>query len=129
LITPESLEAMFVNKPYNVKHLFASLEYVVIDEIHSFLGSDRGVQLQSILSRLQKINKTKFKTIALSATVSDSNQYLELKSFMETLKYKNYTRYNPKPINAVFRYFEGSGAELPLELLKDLYIRQEIANH
>lgn len=124
LITPESLEAMFVNKPYNVKHLFASLEYVVIDEIHSFLGSDRGVQLQSILSRLQKINKARFKTIALSATVSDSNQYLELKSFLRDVENTKIIRdTNPKPINAVFRYFEGSGAELPLELLKDLYIQ------
>ena len=124
LITPESLEAMFVNKPYNVKHLFASLEYVVIDEIHSFLGSDRGIQLQSILSRLQKINKTRFKTIALSATVSDSNQYLELKSFLGDVENTKIIRdTNPKPINAVFRYFEGSGAELPLELLKDLYIQ------
>lgn len=124
LITPESLEAMFVNKPYNIKHLFASLEYVVIDEIHSFLGSDRGIQLQSILSRLQKINKTKFKTIALSATVSDSNQYLELKSFIGDVENTKIIRdTTPKPINAVFRYFEGSGAELPLELLKDLYIQ------
>ncbi|OPB89690.1 DEAD/DEAH box helicase [Elizabethkingia miricola] len=124
LITPESLEAMFVNKPYNVKHLFASLEYVVIDEVHSFLGSDRGVQLQSILSRLQKINKTRFKTIALSATVSDSNQYLELKSFLGDVESTKIIRdTNPKPINAVFRYFEGSGAELPFELLKDLYIQ------
>ncbi len=43
LITPESLEAMFVNKPYNIKQLFSNLKYVVIDEIHSFLGTDRGI--------------------------------------------------------------------------------------
>lgn len=124
LITPESLEAMFVNKPYNVKHLFASLEYVVIDEIHSFLGSDRGIQLQSILSRLQKINTNKFKTVALSATVSDSNQYLELKSFIGDVENTKVIRdTTPKPINAVFRYFEGSSAALPVALLKDLYVQ------
>lgn len=124
LITPESLEAMFVNKPYNVKHLFDSLEFVVIDEIHSFLGSDRGIQLQSILSRLQKINKTKFKTLALSATVSDSNQYVELKNFIGDVENTKIIRdITPKPINAVFRYFEGTGAELPLDLLKDLYVQ------
>jgi len=124
LITPESLEAMFVNKPYNLKHLFSSLDYVVIDEIHSFLGSDRGIQLQSILSRLQKINKSNFKTIALSATVSDSNQYIELKNFIGDIENTKVIRdTTPKPINAVFRYFEGSGAELPLNLLKDLYIQ------
>jgi ATP-dependent Lhr-like helicase len=27
LITPESLEAMFVNKPFNVKQLFSNLKY------------------------------------------------------------------------------------------------------
>lgn len=124
LITPESLEAMFVNKPYNLKHLFSTLDYVVIDEIHSFLGSDRGIQLQSILSRLQKINKSNFKTIALSATVSDSNQYIELKNFIGDIENTKVIRdTTPKPINAVFRYFEGSGAELPLNLLKDLYIQ------
>ena len=36
LITPESLEAMFVNKPFYVKLLFSNLKYIVIDEIHSF---------------------------------------------------------------------------------------------
>lgn len=124
LITPESLEAMFVNKPYNVKHLFSVLDYVVIDEIHSFLGSDRGIQLQSILSRLQKINKSNFKTIALSATVSDSNKYIELKNFIGDIENTKIIRdTNPKSINAVFRYFEGSGAELPINLLKDLYIQ------
>src|SRR5688572_16158524 len=49
LITPESLESMFINKPYNVKLLFGNLKYTVIDEIHSFVGTDRGTQLMSIL--------------------------------------------------------------------------------
>ena len=56
LITPESLEAMFVNKPFHIKQLFENLKFVVIDEIHSFIGSDRGTQLKSILSRLARIN-------------------------------------------------------------------------
>ena len=33
LITPESLEAMFVNKSYSVKLLFSNLQFIVIDEI------------------------------------------------------------------------------------------------
>lgn len=124
LITPESLEAMFVNKPYHIKQLFSTLEYVVIDEIHSFLGSDRGIQLQSILSRLQKVNRGRFKTIALSATVSDANQYTELKYFIGDIEHTKIIRDStPKPINAIFRYFESDGAELPLELMKDLYIQ------
>ncbi|MDR4892009.1 MULTISPECIES: DEAD/DEAH box helicase [unclassified Chryseobacterium] len=124
LITPESIEAMFVNKPYNIHHLFSGLEYVVIDEIHSFLGSDRGTHLQSLLSRLQKINVKKFSIVGLSATVSDANQYTELKEFLGDSEHTKVIRdTTPKPINAVFKYFPGSVEELPLPLLKDLYIR------
>ncbi|KFF25806.1 DEAD/DEAH box helicase [Chryseobacterium vrystaatense] len=124
LITPESLEAMFVNKPYNIHHLFSTLDYVVIDEIHSFLGSDRGIHLQSLLQRLQKVNKNTFSTVALSATVSDEHKYAELKDFLgDPAKTKVIRDIDPKPITAVFKYFEGSVEELPLDLLKDLYIR------
>ena len=124
LMTPESLEAMFVNKPYNVSHLFASLDYVVIDEIHSFLGSDRGVQLKSLLSRLQQINRDRFSIVGLSATVSDVNLYAELKEFLgNTQNTKIIRDHTPKSINAVFRYFPGETQELPIGLLKDLYMR------
>nr|WP_315028338.1 DEAD/DEAH box helicase [uncultured Chryseobacterium sp.] len=124
LITPESLEAMFVNKPYMIKHLFSTLEYIVIDEIHSFLGSDRGTHLQSLLNRLQKINIKKFSIVGLSATVSDANQYVELKDFLgDSDDTKIIRDITPKPINTVFKYFEASVNELPLPLLKDLYMR------
>ncbi|PQA93143.1 DEAD/DEAH box helicase [Chryseobacterium shigense] len=124
LITPESLEAMFVNKPYHIHHLFSTLDYVVIDEIHSFLGSDRGIHLQSLLQRLQKVNTGKFTTVALSATVSDENNYAELKDFLGDPEHTKVIRdTTPKPINAVFKYFEGQTKELPLDLLKDLYRR------
>ncbi|WP_079241663.1 DEAD/DEAH box helicase [Chryseobacterium indologenes] len=124
LITPESLEAMFVNKPYNIRHLFSALNYVVIDEIHSFLGSDRGTHLQSLLNRLQKVNGKKFSVVGLSATVSDTNQYIELKEFFGDSEHTKVIRdTTPKPINVVFKYFPGSVEELPLPLLKDLYIR------
>jgi ATP-dependent Lhr-like helicase len=120
LITPESLEAMFVNKPYNVKQLFSNLKYVVIDEIHSFIGTDRGVQLKSILSRLQNVNNKKFCIIGLSATIGD---YEEAKKFTgDELNTKVLLDRTAKEINAVFRYFKSKSEELSLELLKDLYI-------
>ncbi len=126
LITPESLEAMFVNKPYHIHHLFSALEYIVIDEIHAFLGSDRGTHLRSLLSRLQKVNIKKFSIVGLSATVSDVNQYIELKEFLgDTSRTKVIRDTTPKPISAVFKYFPGSVEELPLALLKDLYTRNQ----
>lgn len=120
LITPESLEAMFVNKPYNVKQLFSNLKYVVIDEIHSFIGTDRGTQLKSILSRLQNVNAKPFSVVGLSATIGDYN---EAKKFTgNELKTKVLLDRTTKVINALFRYFKNKTEELPLELLKDLYI-------
>lgn len=123
LITPESLEAMFVNKPYNVKQLFSNLKYVVIDEIHSFIGADRGIQLKSILSRLQQVNHQSFSIVGLSATMSEENKFLEVKEFTGNVeKTKILIDRTTKEISALFRYFKNEGNELPLELLKDLYI-------
>lgn len=120
LITPESLEAMFVNKPFNVKQLFSNLKYVVIDEIHSFIGTDRGTQLKSILSRLQNVNTKPFSIVGLSATIGDYN---EAKKFTgNELKTKVLLDRTAKEINAQFRYFKNENEELPLELLKDLYL-------
>lgn len=119
LMTPESLEAMFVNRPYNVKHLFSQLKYVVIDEIHSFIGSDRGVQLKSLLSRLQEVNETSFSIVGLSATLGD---FEEAKKFTgevdRTIVIRDKTS---KELNAEFRFFRQIGNELPLDLFKDMY--------
>lgn len=124
LITPESLEAMFVNRPQNIHHLFFSLDYIVIDEIHSFLGSERGLHLKSLLNRLQQVNSSRFSVVGLSATVSDVNQYTELKDYLGNSENTKIIRDNTtKPINALFKYFAGSVEELPLDLLKDLYVR------
>jgi len=120
LITPESLEAMFVNKPYNVKQLFSNVKFVVIDEIHSFIGTDRGIQLKSILFRLQGVNATPFRIIGLSATIGD---YEEAKSFTgEKDRTKVLLDKTQNEIVALFKFFEGEAAALPLDLLKDLYL-------
>lgn len=120
LITPESLEAMFVNKPYNVKHLFSNLKFVVIDEIHSFIGTNRGTQLKSLLSRLQSVNNSKFTVIGLSATIGD---YEEAKRFTgDEEETKILLDRTAKEINAQFRYFRSETEELPLDLLKNLYL-------
>lgn len=127
LITPESLEAMFVNAPYNVTTLFGNLNYIVIDEIHSFLGVDRGLQLMSLLSRIQQINKSKIITIGLSATIGDEN-YIEAKRLTGDIENtKVLLDRTKKETEAIFKYFFNSTAELSLELLKDLY--KETCSH
>ena len=78
LITPESLEALFVRRGHQVPHLFAGLRYVIVDEFHAFIGSERGVQLQSLLHRLETALRRRIPRIALSATLGDPDAACEL---------------------------------------------------
>lgn len=71
LITPESLESLFVNKSSSLARLFHSLSFVVIDELHAMLGNERGTQLRSQLFRLQRYTVERTRLLALSATIGD----------------------------------------------------------
>lgn len=71
IITPESLESFLINKSQFVLKAFSSLQYIVIDELHSFIGTERGKQLQSLLSRIEQITHRHVPRIAMSATFSD----------------------------------------------------------
>lgn len=71
LITPESLEALFYNRGSGVAGLFERLDYVVVDELHAFMGSERGMQLQSLLDRLETVLGRRIPRIGLSATLGD----------------------------------------------------------
>lgn len=73
LITPESLESLFVNHGTAIPQFFSKLLYVVVDELHSFIGSERGQQLQSLLQRIELSVQRKIPRIGLSATIGDMN--------------------------------------------------------
>ena len=71
LITPESLEALFVNHGTKLHRLFQRLDHVVIDELHAFIGAARGRQLQTQLHRLEILLDRRIARIGLSATLGD----------------------------------------------------------
>jgi ATP-dependent helicase Lhr and Lhr-like helicase len=70
-ITPESLESLLVNKHHDLIRLFGDLRFVVIDEIHAFMGSERGCQIICQLQRLANLTQTQPRRIGLSATLGD----------------------------------------------------------
>ena len=74
LITPESLESLLLNRGAWSQKAFFGLRYVIIDEFHAFLGTERGRQLQSLLHRLEFLLKKIIPRIALSATLGDMEQ-------------------------------------------------------
>ena len=71
LITPESLEAMFIRRGLEIPRLFGATRAVVIDELHSMLDSERGIQVRSLLTRLELAIKRPVRRIGLSATLGD----------------------------------------------------------
>jgi len=71
MTTPESLEAFFVLRAGSMQRLFHSLEFVVLDELHSLMPSERGRQVQSLLCRLNRFTEGNVRRIALSATIGD----------------------------------------------------------
>lgn len=71
LITPESLEAIFVLHGPRVGRLLDRLAWVVVDELHAFIGSERGRQLQSLLHRVELQLGRAVPRVALSATIGD----------------------------------------------------------
>jgi ATP-dependent Lhr-like helicase len=71
LITPESLEAMLCNRGFAVAQLFANLKFIVVDELHAFIGAERGKQLQSLMQRIDVAIGRSPARIGLSATLGD----------------------------------------------------------
>jgi Lhr-like helicase/RecB family exonuclease len=71
LITPESLEALFVLQGPRIVRLFGALGFVVVDELHAFFGTERGRQLQSLLHRVELAVRRHVPRVALSATIGD----------------------------------------------------------
>ena len=71
LITPESLEALLARRGTELPKLLAALHYFVIDEMHCFIGSERGRQLQSLMHRIETLLERQIPRIGLSATLGD----------------------------------------------------------
>ena len=103
LITPESLEALFVLRGLQIPSLFKGTRSVIIDELHALLDNERGVHLRSLLNRLELAVGRHIRRVGLSATLSD----------METVK--EYLRPgNPEAVDLLES--GATGAELRVQI-------------
>ena len=71
LITPESLEALLCNRGTSIGAAFERLTFFVVDELHAFIGAERGKQLQSLMHRIESVIGRTVPRIGLSATLGD----------------------------------------------------------
>ena len=70
-ITPESLESLLINKHMEIPSLFGDLRFIVIEEIHSLLRADRGLQTFCLIERLCALAGCDPRRIGLSATIGN----------------------------------------------------------
>lgn len=71
-ITPESLEALLIRRPGDISRLFCDLRYVIIDELHVLMGTDRGGQILCQLARIAHATGHDARRVGLSATMGDA---------------------------------------------------------
>jgi len=123
-ITPESIESLFINRTEQLKDVFKSVEFIVIDEIHSFLDDERGVHLRSLLSRMESYTEMRPRVIGLSATIDNfsfvkkwvNHKHLESVSIIESPD-------SDKNLLYSLMYFEkGESNKKKLELYEDIRV-------
>ncbi len=69
ITTPETLAILLVTR--KMKKALATLEWVVVDELHELLGSERGAHLSLSLERLINYASSSVVRVGLSATVGN----------------------------------------------------------
>lgn len=121
-ITPESLESLFINRTGHLKSLFLGIEFIVIDEIHSFIDSQRGAQLRSLLSRMHSYTRVRPRIIGLSATIRNFDivkQWVN-PSRPEEVEVVEASDGDKELQYSLLHFPAGKDGKMPFELLVDL---------
>jgi ATP-dependent Lhr-like helicase len=74
MITPESLEVLLHEKKLSSD--LRQVRTIIIDELHAFVESERGVHLKVLLDRMDRITKRQVQRIGLSATAGNPKEVL-----------------------------------------------------
>lgn len=66
--TPESLNLLFASTAE--RDVWSNVDYIVVDEVHELLESERGSELSVLLERIEKRRGRRIQRVGLSATLS-----------------------------------------------------------
>ena len=75
MITPESLEVLLQEK--TLAPDLRQVRYIIVDELHAFVETERGVHLRMLLHRMDRLTKRKIQRIGLSATAGNPQEVLQ----------------------------------------------------
>jgi len=121
-ITPESIESLFINRTEHLRAIFKDLEFIVIDEIHALIDKERGVQLRSLISRLERHCNERPRIIGLSATIDN---FTLVKDWINHKNPENVaiieSKENDKELFYSLMHFQtGEDRKKPVELYEDM---------
>ena len=121
LITPESIEAMLCLRPGEAKELFRGTEWIIVDEIHSFLGNNRGIQLRSLIERIKLYMEKEPRFIGMSATLNRED-YKKVKSFFISDRATDVLLDSSRnPLEVTKNYYESNAKKESREALEEIY--------
>lgn len=123
-ITPESIESFFINRTAQLKRIFADVDFIVIDEIHSFLDSERGVHLRSLLSRIERHTLNRPRIIGLSATI-DNFEFVKMWVNPKQPENVNIIQSSGSDKNLLYslmHFQQDKSGKKPLELYEDMRV-------
>lgn len=120
-ITPESLESLFINRTNFLSRIFKDVEFIIIDEVHSFIGSERGVHLRALIDRLEHYFSEQPRIVGLSATLGNFEVVCEwirrdTPKDVEIIESKGYD----KKLLYSLMYFDLENMMKPIELFEDI---------
>ncbi len=95
--TPESLNLLFASTAN--RGIWDSVEYIVVDEVHELLESERGSELAVLLERIEKRRGRRVQRVGLSATLSrrsvvEAAKLLAGPRRIEIVEDRSFKRYN-----------------------------------
>ena len=114
ITTPETLAILLTSR--KMSQNLKTLQWVVIDELHELLGSERGAHLTVSLERAQELSDHDIVRLGLSATVGDLNAAAK---FLVGTHRKCAVLVDPteRKYDIVCKYVEGSFSEASIKIL------------
>jgi ATP-dependent Lhr-like helicase len=77
LTTPESLEGILISPNKDHRAFLSGVQAIVVDEIHSFAGDDRGWHLLFVINRIKEVAGREMQRLGLSATVGNPEDLMD----------------------------------------------------
>lgn len=119
ILTPESLDVLLGSQNEDNKCFLKNVRMMVIDEVHMFLHNERGHQLFYLRRRLEIQAIGTIQTVAMSATISDSE---EIVSFFKLKNVFYYTQSAARKLQPCWVHLEDEEQEL-VPFFDDLFLR------